>query len=292
MLKSILIGLDGSPSSGAAVELGIQWAKRFNALLVGLGIVDEATIRKPEAALVGETYYNWKQDDELVNDARHGMEQFLEDFSARCTEAAVSFNLLQDTGMPYEEILRESQRYDLVLFGHETHFRLGAVDRPDETLWNVLKREPRPVVIAPPKLEAGSSVVVAYNGSPQADRALQAFQASGLDFGEEVCVLSADDDREEASRQAERAAEFLRLHQINAVRHDLVPVDSVTQTILEEVPTVERPLAGYGSEWAFDRARIPAGLHHQRRLEKQPRARLPVPLTRGGGYCWTLTFLL
>ena len=137
--------------------------------------------------------------------------------------------------MPYEEILRESQRYDLVLFGHETHFRFGTVDRPDETLWNVLKREPRPVVIAPPKLEAGSSVVVAYNGSPQADRALQAFQSSGLDLDEEVCVLSVDDDREEATRQAERAVEFLRLHRINAVTHALGPVDSVSQSILEEV---------------------------------------------------------
>ena len=37
MLKSILVGLDGSPSSGAAVELGIQWAKQFNALLGGIG---------------------------------------------------------------------------------------------------------------------------------------------------------------------------------------------------------------------------------------------------------------
>ena len=49
MLKSILIGLDGSPSSTAALELGIQWAKRFNALLVGIGIVDDATIYTPEA---------------------------------------------------------------------------------------------------------------------------------------------------------------------------------------------------------------------------------------------------
>ena len=113
----------------------------------------------------------------------------------RCAAADVSFKLLQDTGMPCEEILRESRRYDLVLFGHETHFRFGSVDRPDETLWHVLKRETRPVVIAPPKLEPGSSVVVAYNGSPQADRALQTFQSSGLDLAEEVCVLSTDDDR-------------------------------------------------------------------------------------------------
>jgi nucleotide-binding universal stress UspA family protein len=47
MLKSVLIGLDGSDYSTAAVELGIRWAKQFDALLVGLGIIDEPTIRGP-----------------------------------------------------------------------------------------------------------------------------------------------------------------------------------------------------------------------------------------------------
>jgi nucleotide-binding universal stress UspA family protein len=234
MLKSILIGLDGSPSSTAALELGIQWAKRFNALLVGIGIVDDATIYTPEAEPIGVDYH-WELDAQRVKEASHEVKQFLASFAERCTESNISFNVLQDAGLPYEEILRESQRYDLVLFGHDTHFRFGTVDQPDETLWKVLKRGPRPVVIAPPKLEPGSSVVVAYNGSPQADRALQAFQSSGLDFGEEVCVLSADDDREEAARQAERAVEFLRLHQINVVAHASGPVDSVSQAILEEV---------------------------------------------------------
>jgi nucleotide-binding universal stress UspA family protein len=159
----------------------------------------------------------------------------LEEFAARCTQAGVSFNLLQGGGVPHDEILRESHRYDLVLFGHETHFHFSAIDRPNETRWNVLKLESRPVVIAPRRLEPGSSVVVAYNGSPHADRALQAFQASGLDQGEEVCVLSADDDREEANRQAATAVEFLRLHRIHAVPNSLGPVNSLSQSILDLV---------------------------------------------------------
>ena len=57
LLKSILVGLDGSPSSEAAVELGIQWAKHLNALLAGLGILDEAAIRTPEAEPTGGGYY-------------------------------------------------------------------------------------------------------------------------------------------------------------------------------------------------------------------------------------------
>jgi len=235
MLKSILIGLDGSPSSAVAVELGVQWAKTFTALLVGLGIIDDATIYTPEAETLGADYHNWERDEQLINEARHKVKQVLASFAERCTESHISFNVLQDAGLPYEEILRESQRYDLVMVGHETHFRFGTEDQSDETLWKVLKQGPKPVVIAPYKLEPGSSVVVAYNGSHQADRALMAFQSSALDFGEEVCVLSADEDREEATRQAGRAVEFLRLHRINAVPAALGPVDSVSQVILEEV---------------------------------------------------------
>jgi len=235
MLKSILVGLDGSPSGTTAIELGIEWAKKFNALLVGLGIVDEVSIRTPEVEPLGSGYYKHERDEELVQKARQAVAQLLEQFGVRCAAANVSFNLLEESGSPADEILRESQRYDLVLFGHDTHFRFGMADRPDETPENVLKRGSRPVVIAPPKLDSGSTVVLAYDGSPHADRALQAFQASGLDLEEEVCIFSTDSDPQAAARQAQRAAEFLRLHRINAVADAVGPVDSVPQSIVAEV---------------------------------------------------------
>lgn len=233
MLKSILVGLDDSPSSEAAVDLSIQWAKRFNALLVGLGIVNDRGFQEVTLAYSGNPA-SLDMGLQLLADTRHKVEQVLERFAARCAEEDVSFNLREDTGLPYEEILRESQRCDLVLFGHETHFRFGTEGKPDETLWNVLKRESRPVVVAPPKLGRGTSVVVAYNGSPQADRALQAFQSSGLDFGEEVCVLCVDDDPDEAKRQADRAVEFLRLHRIKATPCISGSLESVAQSMLAE----------------------------------------------------------
>jgi nucleotide-binding universal stress UspA family protein len=40
MLRSILIGLDGSGYSTAALELGLRRAGQFEATLVGLGIID------------------------------------------------------------------------------------------------------------------------------------------------------------------------------------------------------------------------------------------------------------
>ena len=52
MVRSILIGLDGSPHSETAVQLGVQWAHRFDALLTGLGVVDEPAICGVEARMM------------------------------------------------------------------------------------------------------------------------------------------------------------------------------------------------------------------------------------------------
>jgi nucleotide-binding universal stress UspA family protein len=234
MLTSILIGLDGSTYSNVAVELGIQWAKRFNALLVGLGIVDEPTICKREAVPLGGAVYKRERDERLLADGRRKVEEFLERFAAQCAAAGVAHREVEDVGMPYEEILRESHRYDLVLLGHETHFHFETSDAADETLWHVLRSESRPVVVAPAELQPGNSVVVAYNESPQADRALQAFQASGLDCGEEVYVTCVAEDEDQAAREADRGVAFLRSHDIRAVAVGRKPAGSVEQTILDE----------------------------------------------------------
>jgi nucleotide-binding universal stress UspA family protein len=130
MLKSILIGLDGSAYSTAAVELGIHWARRFDALLVGLGVIDEPTIRGPEPVPLGGVYYKRHRDDVRMHEAQVKVEQFLERFTLRCTEAGVPSKLLEDIGLPWEQILVEAQRYDLILLGQQTYFTSRRSSRP------------------------------------------------------------------------------------------------------------------------------------------------------------------
>ena len=69
MLRSILVGLDGSEHSDSALELGIRWARRFDALLVGIGVVDEPGIHGPEEYLVGEAYFR-RLNTALLADTR------------------------------------------------------------------------------------------------------------------------------------------------------------------------------------------------------------------------------
>jgi nucleotide-binding universal stress UspA family protein len=235
MLKSILVGLDGSAYSTTAMELGIQWAKRFDALLVGIGVIDEVTISGYDFIRLGSSRYPKNWDVNLVADARRKVEQFLERFALRCAEEQVACKVLEDVGFPEEQIILESQRFDVVLLGRKTYFNFQTQEGFDDTLQKVAKRCPRPVVTVPENLRGGGPVIVAYDGSLQAARTLQAFEATGLGQDCEVHVLCVDVDFKEAARHANRGAEFLRFHDVKATAQPMASEELAAKVILEEV---------------------------------------------------------
>lgn len=233
ILRSILVGIDGSAYSAAAVEFGIQWAKKFDAMLVGLGVIDEPTIRQPEPVPIGGSSWKHERDEILVADARRKVEQFLGSFSLRCAEAGVSAKLLEDVGFPSDQVCREAQRYDLILLGKQTHYHFETQQYADETLTKVLKTSPRPVVTVPEALGTGNSIVVAYDGSLQAARTLQVFQSLRLDLSQEVHIVTVHTDHTEAVRHADRAIDFLGFHGIKAQRH-VVTASSPAAVIIDQ----------------------------------------------------------
>ncbi len=235
MLRSILIGLDGSSYSDAAVELGLYWAKKCDAMLVGIGVIDEPEITRPESIPLGASGFKSKMDDARLADARRQVELFLDRFAGRCTEAGVAYKLQEDVGHPWERILQEAQRYDLILLGKKTYFNFEVSHQPDQALTKILKNSPRPVVISPERAQITGPVLIAYDGSLQAARTLQAFQWLLPSADDEVHVVSVDADPIEAARQADRAVNFLGLHGIQAHPHAIAAAASPASHILEHV---------------------------------------------------------
>jgi len=232
MARSILVGLDGSLNSAAAVDLGIRWAKHSNALLVGLGVVDEPEILQPVCMPLAGTASQERRDRTLLADARHKVENFLQDFSIRCADAGVSSKVLEDVGLPPDQIMLEAQRYDLILLGQQTYFAFETQSGADDTLREVVQQSPRPVVAVPEQPASGSSVLVAYDGSLQAARALQAFQSVGTCGLHPVHVVSVLPDRTEAARCASRAVDFLGFHGVKTELHAIGSSQEPAQQIL------------------------------------------------------------
>ncbi|CAN5888880.1 hypothetical protein BH23PLA1_BH23PLA1_07000 [soil metagenome] len=235
MLRTLLVGLDGTADSDAALELGIRWARQFDALLVGLGVVDEPGIHGAEEVWLGEVYFR-QINEKLTTSAHRQVNRSLERAAIRCAEEGVAFKPLEDVGSPHERILIEAQRYDIILMGQRTHFRFGWQDHADDTLRRVLTENPRPVVAVQSRPEVhGESVLVAFDGNVPSARSLHSFLVSGLAQLGPVHVLCAKHDRLEAARHAERAVEFLRFHEIKAQPHAIAATGNPSKLIIEHV---------------------------------------------------------
>ena len=109
-LRSALVALDGSAYSESATALSIQWAKRSGARLLGLGVLDAASIDRPEPVPMGAGAYKRTRDEARLVDAHRRVLGFLADFKSRSAAAGVTAEVLEDIGDPAVRILREVQR--------------------------------------------------------------------------------------------------------------------------------------------------------------------------------------
>ncbi|MCA9270900.1 MAG: universal stress protein, partial [Planctomycetales bacterium] len=91
-------------------------------------------------------------------------------------------------------------------------------------------------------------VVVAYDGSMQAARALHALVFSGLaGLGEVHVVCSHADAKVEAHKTADRAVEFLRFHDVAATAHAAIGQSPPSATILRSARELDAQLIVMGA---------------------------------------------
>ena len=239
MLRRILVGIDSTRSSVAAVRLGITWAKLHKATLVGLAIVDEPGIRAIEPAWpVGgkpgsDPVYYMGYEARLAA-VHERAQEALAQFAALCDEEGVAHIEVKRIGTPHEQFCEEAKSCDLVLIGRGSQFRfIAGDDEGDETLKQILKHACRAVVVVPSSTVGEGPVVIAYDASLQAHHALMAFQATGLGESHTVHILSVGHDDALTVEHAEKARAFLSEHGIAAVPHPLATSQRIAEAILE-----------------------------------------------------------
>jgi nucleotide-binding universal stress UspA family protein len=230
MVKSILIAMDGQQSSQAAVELGTRWAKAAGAMLVALGVIDEQAICGLESVPLGAGTFKEERDQALVERQRVRIEQSLAQFATHCANEQIRHKVLEEVGRAWEEICQQAQRFDLLLLGRPP----SAEKQPhtEESLRNhVLAHSPRPVVIVPAGATESHRVLIAYDGSVPAARAVQLFVALGLPEPWEAHIVSIHESSAVAAERAALAADFLALHeyrwQVHAVASNHRPAEEI-----------------------------------------------------------------
>lgn len=210
MLRSILVGLDGSGHSDAAAAVGSRWAKEAGARLIGLAVAHVPTVT--DTRVMGSGVFRLYGEDPAVGSARGRAERLADRFVRWAQGGGADARAVVSAGDPAKMICKHAERSDLILLGTESYFKPDALGEPCDTLEQVLTCPPRPVVAVPENPGNGTTVVIGYDGSVQAARTLSAYVGTGLAARYEHVVVTIDDHDADAARTAQFAVDYLHLH--------------------------------------------------------------------------------
>jgi nucleotide-binding universal stress UspA family protein len=247
MLRSLLVGLDGSAYSQAATELALRWATRLHAELTGLAVVDAPHITEAEAVPMGGGYYKGQRDERKLAEAQRAAQAAGEAFLARCAAANIAANFQLIVGPPSDVFAIEAQRHDLLLLGQRTYFHWMNTDDADDTVEELLHKPPRPVVVVPKELPAGDAIVVAYDGGLEAARALAAFMGTGIGTKYPTHIVTVHDDAADAAEIAARAVQYVGRHGDDATPFPTPTGRGQAESLLAHVATHQAQLLVMGA---------------------------------------------
>jgi nucleotide-binding universal stress UspA family protein len=229
-----MVLLNDARAAYQASDLARQWAGTHDALSVGLTVLDVECLCGEEPAQMAGMSAKEEHAQKILEDARSRLAQARDHFQSLCTQSNVTSLMLDEQGQPADVIAREAQRFDLVLVDcPQSRPILGGLST--DQLTSLVKLLPRPLVIVPQQAPTATDVVIAYDGSLPAARAVQAFVQLGLAADRQVHVVGIAEHFVTAARRVDRAIDFLGHHQIAAKAIPIASEDDPAAVLLDHL---------------------------------------------------------
>ena len=212
MLRRLLVLLGETSSSVLARELAIEHARECEAELAGLAGIDLTFLEAGEAVPLGATAFAAHRKKELKRQAEEARARLHDEFAAECAAQGVPFDWLSFEGEPLAALYEATETRDVVITGHDTTFRGGLREELPDMISKLSLACPRPIILCADRPCEGRDVLVAYDGSLPAMRAVQMFALLGFTGERRVLVTAIEPEQEIAERRTHAAAVFLRSH--------------------------------------------------------------------------------
>ncbi|MFB3924850.1 MAG: universal stress protein [Syntrophales bacterium] len=219
MIKKILIPTDGSDYSRTALEYGIYIAKRLDAQLTGLHVIDIKIVQGPLFSDIAfysglPAYYEFLPRIEEALDKR--ADKILENFEEYCRKSGVVPEIRKVRGIIDEVIIDESENADWTLLAQRgEHFHLSKGGLLGSTAEAVVRKSKKPVLITPMKFTEIESMGLAYDGSAPAENALKIAAELSAATRWPLSVIIITEDQNIASKLVGRIESFTEQYEID-----------------------------------------------------------------------------
>ena len=272
----ILVCLDGSSYSQAAVEYATQIALEHNASLTGIGVIDLPGIQRSSGpAPIGAMHYDRLADQQHLEETREVVSGVLKDFGRHCQEKGIHHSIHSETGSPFREIIEESKFHDFIIIGQKTFFRYNIKHEPGNTLDRILHSGLTPVLAVPDSVRQIKKVLVAYDNSVQVTKAIQMFLLLHIWNQCDITLLNVNNNASRGIQLLARLGDYFRRYGVQTEKVQLRGrVDEAILSYIREYEIDLLAMGAYGkrsvSEFVFgsvtkslvEQAGIPLFIYH------------------------------
>jgi nucleotide-binding universal stress UspA family protein len=217
MIKTILVGLDGSEHARTAVEYALWLATRLRGLVVGLHVMDIVSIEGSffhdiSGSLGFEPYLDFSSKmREALQERGRGL---LDAFSETASRASVQADAVMAIGIVANEVVERARVADLVVIGHRglnERFSTGLLGGTAES---VTRKSPKPVLITPVEFREITRPLLAYDGSARASAAMQVAAEFCVALQLPLTVVTVNKDEAQGQKTLAEAQTYLRAYQL------------------------------------------------------------------------------
>jgi nucleotide-binding universal stress UspA family protein len=238
MIKNILVCNDGSAHGESATHYGIDLARRLRARLSGLHILDARMLEGPMMANLSGWLGAEAFSDPLTQFRAIMQEKgdaVMAAFRALCKQHGLDeVETSVKWGHPARVILREEISTELVILGQNGEHDELSGDWTGSTVDRVVRHSIKPCLVVPGRFSPIDRILVAYDGSPHASRALhEAIElALALPAPLVICTVVEHGDHHRAMSNADMAMRMARAHECAAAH--LIVEGHVADTLMHQ----------------------------------------------------------
>lgn len=238
-MKSILLALDDTPAGSAACRVAVALAEKYAARITGLCILDKEFLTAPEPEPIGGAYYKIQINLARLKRARDRQAALVSSFEAGCRQRNVVGTGSSLDGTPLPEILHAADIHDMVVIGRDTAFHSEPARHMADTVEELLKKNPRPIVVTTPTSAKIDPILVAFDGSVAAARSLQLLTLLHMADAASVHLVSVAGSDEEARAIAQRGGGYLQLYGISVQTHAIASAVDPADILLAEAQSID-----------------------------------------------------
>jgi nucleotide-binding universal stress UspA family protein len=230
MFASLLVGLDGSPGADAALATAIALGRRFHSTIVLAAVVDVRVLEAPllsgtGAVGAGGAPASWPDAVASTSASTHGLGEVMSERADRLLAAGAgrvrAAGLVAQTARPLgtvdDELLELAEEAEALVVGRRGELREGGALGAHTV--RVVRRAPRPVVVAGERDSAFVRPLVAYDGSETSGAALALAARYAATAEVALDVVHVSDDAAEAAALLARAEAALARRDVDVATH-------------------------------------------------------------------------